>query len=457
MPIDPSIPLQVQNPKFESPMNQLAMMESAAKLGEYRNMAEEKNALRTRMSQGEFDINNPAHQRELYAIAPTTAPKIIGEMAVTSKNLAQGAESKFKTESAKIDRAISDIANHDTPQSALSSIQDSVTKGILPPEKGQMLIDQLKSMPFEKFQMTQIKNLVSAKDRYMHETVSAGEQARLGQADSHFQQRLAQETATNTLTPETIDIAANMYLKTGQMPQLGMGKAATAVRQQILNRVGVLGSKGADGTTIAPADVASNIVSNKQDVGAGTAAVKAFNTGPEGKSVVAFNTAIDHLDTMKGLADALQNGDTKAINAIGNTIAKQTGSAAPTNFDAAKQIVSAEIMKTLVSSGGGVKEREEMANMFANANSPAQLNGAITTAKKLLGGKLNSLNLQYESSTGRKDFDKKLTPAAKAEFNNIRQSQNTAAPVAIKSDSDYNALPSGAIFVGPDGQQRRKP
>ena len=444
MPIDPNIPLQVQPLKLETPMNTLAMASEVMKMGEYQQAAQEKNALRSRMAQGNFDINNPAHRQEISAIAPTIGPKFMSEMAGTNKNIAQTQEATQKIDSSKRIEAVQRIVGAPDAATAANILQSGMADGSVPVQHGTDMLKQLSTMSYPDWQMNTIRSVVKPETLYTHETVGAGTQATLKQAESHFQQRLAQETATNTLTPETIDIAANMYLKTGQMPQLGMGKAATAVRQQILNRVGVLGSQGTDGATIAPADVASNIISNKQDVGAGTAAVKAFNTGPEGKSVVAFNTAIDHLDTMSGLAKALQNGDTKAINAIGNTIAKQTGSAAPTNFDAAKQIVSAEIMKTLVSSGGGVKEREEMANMFANANSPAQLNGAITTAKKLLGGKLNSLNLQYESSTGRKDFDKKLTPAAKAEFNNIRQSQSgvTAPPAAtdmLKQNPDLAA------------------
>jgi hypothetical protein len=30
-------------------------------------------------------------------------------------------------------------------------------------------------------------------------------------------------------------------------------------------------------------------------------------------------------------------------------------------------------------------------------------------------------------------------------------------PARVTSDADYNALPSGAMFVGPDGKTRRKP
>jgi hypothetical protein len=30
-------------------------------------------------------------------------------------------------------------------------------------------------------------------------------------------------------------------------------------------------------------------------------------------------------------------------------------------------------------------------------------------------------------------------------------------PARVASDADYNALPSGTVFVGPDGKTRRKP
>ena len=33
----------------------------------------------------------------------------------------------------------------------------------------------------------------------------------------------------------------------------------------------------------------------------------------------------------------------------------------------------------------------------------------------------------------------------------------TSTPATIQSDSDYNALPSGTIFIGPDGKRRQKP
>lgn len=465
MPIDPSIPLQVQPIKIDSPTNQLAMMGEAMKLGEYQNMAEERNALRQRMSQGNFDINNAQHRQELYQLAPNSAPKVLGEMAITNKNLAQGAEANQKVDAARRIEAVQKVVSAPDANTAASIIQAGMADGSVPAAHGNDLLKQLSTMKYPDWQMNMIRSVVKPETVYAqgqenirHATPSGSAKARLAQEESHFQQRLSQETATGVLTPETLDMAANVYLKTGQMPPLGMGKAATALRQSVLNRAAQIGGKGADGATVAPADIASNIVTAKQDVGSQTKAVKDFSTGIQGRQVNAFNTAIDHLSTMDKLSDALQNNDIKAFNSLGNVIAKQTGQPAPVNFDAAKQIVTAEIIKAVVASGGGVKERQEAENNFAAANSPAQLKGVINTYKQLLGGQLNSLGLQYENTTGRKDFDKKLTGDAKKEFSNVRQAHTGgAAPVAVKSDSDYNALPSGAIFIGPDGQQRRKP
>jgi hypothetical protein len=177
--------------------------------------------------------------------------------------------------------------------------------------------------------------------------------------------------------------------------------------------------------------MASNIVTNKIDNATKTKVNKDFSTGLQGRQVTAFNTAIDHLDTMDKLVKALNNGDIRALNYISNTFSKQTGQPEITNFDSAKKIVGAEIMKTLVAGGGGVKEREEMANMFNNANSPAQLEGAIATSKQLLGGQLNSLGVTYENGTGRTDFNKKLTPAAKREFDAVRGKTKESAPTNL--------------------------
>ena len=70
--------------------------------------------------------------------------------------------------------------------------------------------------------------------------------------------------------------------------------------------------------------------------------------------MLAFGSAVKHLETLGGLIDALKNKDTIQLNRL-NNLWRQTGQTAVTNFDAAKGIVAKEIMKSIVTGGGGVK------------------------------------------------------------------------------------------------------
>ena len=230
------------------------------------------------------------------------------------------------------------------------------------------------------------------------------------------QDRLANEAATGVLSSDSLEFAANLYLQTGTLPSMGIGKGGAAIKAAIMNRAAEI-SKNSGETS---ATGAGNIVSAKQNIATQTKALKDFSTGVQGQMVTSFNTAIDHLSTMDKLADALNNGDIKAISSIGNTVAKQTGSPAPTNFDAARHIVGAEIQKAIIRAGGTGRERQEAADAFNTANSPAQLKGVIETYKQLLGGQLNSLEMQYSANTNRKDFRSKLSPAAKQVLSKLR-------------------------------------
>ena len=292
--------------------------------------------------------------------------------------------------------------------------------------------------------------------------------------------RLAAEQAPISLTPDAVDMAAHTYLRTGQLPPMGIGKNAAATKTAIMNRATELAMNpnapptaapggaapptaapggaapptaapggAAPPTAAAPTGAAANeppkvlvprtakeasdtVVTNKQDTKAQGRVLNAFTSGVEGRRVTAINTAVNHLDTMTQLTAALENGDTKAINAAANVIAKQTGAPAPTNFDAAKQIVAAEVIKAVVANGGTGKEREEAANNINTANSPAQLAGVIKTYQELMAGQLDSLKVQYTNGTGRNDFDKKfLTESSRKLFT---PAESKAAPQMSAQD-----------------------
>lgn len=150
--------------------------------------------------------------------------------------------------------------------------------------------------------------------------------------------------------------------------------------------------------------------------GAKSKARNDFTTGKNGNTVRSLNVAVQHLDQLGQLSDAMGNGNLQMVNKLGNLFATQTGSPAPTNFNAAKQLVGDEIVKAIVGAGGGVSDREEAAHNISAASSPQQLAGVIKTYQGLLSGQLVGLRQQYQKSTGLKDFEEFLAPETRAKL-----------------------------------------
>ena len=190
-------------------------------------------------------------------------------------------------------------------------------------------------------------------------------------------------------------------------------------------------------------------------------AKQTFVKGPVADSITASNTAIDHMDTLAKYGADLNNTDVRLVNAAKQGIAAAFGANAPTTFDATRRIVGQEVVKAVVANGGSMREREEAADAFNRANSPAQLAGVIQSYQALLGGRLKSTALRYENDTGLKDFNTKLLPATiraiSGETVAPAATASAGAPVKITGDADYDKLPSGTVFIDPKGQQRRKP
>lgn len=173
------------------------------------------------------------------------------------------------------------------------------------------------------------------------------------------------------------------------------------------------------------------------------AGVREFNTGTAGRSVRSFNVAIEHLNTLEPLISALGNGDIKAVNAISNSISGQFGGVAINNFESAKEIVADEIAKAVIGGQNAERDREKLQSKVSAAKSTDQLMGVVATFKELMAGQLKGLDKQYQTSTGRNDFqDRLLLPKAKAEYG--KRKDNTA-PDADSADG-MQQTPSGIKY-----------
>lgn len=224
-------------------------------------------------------------------------------------------------------------------------------------------------------------------------------------------------------------MAAALYLKTGTLPPLGGGKNAALAKANIMNMAALMNQ----GKT--PEESANSVFQNKQNRAAEQQALKTFAGGIEGRTKRSMNTATDHLFTLEEAGLALDNGDIRLFNSIGNKINKELGVAAPTSFDAVKKIVAGEIVKATTGSAGALGDRQEVEQSIMSANSPKQLLEGINYYKKLMAGQLNSLELQWETGTNRPKSEfrqglskKTLSLLPPIESDKLPQSINKSTP-----------------------------
>jgi hypothetical protein len=132
---------------------------------------------------------------------------------------------------------------------------------------------------------------------------------------------------------------------------------------------------------------------------------KAFAVGKQGDQVRALNVAISHLDTLERLGRELDNPTSiRPLNAIFQDVAAATGRTAPVDYNAARQIIGEEIVKSVVSGGGGVTERMEAGRNLDRANTGEQTASIANTYRTLMAGQMVGLEKQYGAGTGFNDF-----------------------------------------------------
>jgi hypothetical protein len=174
MPIDASIPLQGKGLQLESPMNQLAMMSDAMKIGEMQRGLGVQNELRKAIGEG-VDVSTPEGFKRLASIDPTAAIKFRTQGLEGRKLQSEVDTSEYNLKNTKINTAITRLANLHTSQEAAASIAEQVQSGDIPPERGQQLMRELQSMPFQQFKTSQLTGILSAKDNLSNQLTKRGQ------------------------------------------------------------------------------------------------------------------------------------------------------------------------------------------------------------------------------------------------------------------------------------------
>jgi hypothetical protein len=135
------------------------------------------------------------------------------------------------------------------------------------------------------------------------------------------------------MSEDAKDMAAQMYLQTGNLPSLGMGKDAAELRRDILNRAAALG-KG------------QNVAANKADYGANSAALKQV-VGMKNAVEAYESTAGKNLDLFIEQAKNVPDTGIPILNAPTRALAEKMGSDKVAAYNAARQVAVTEIARVV--------------------------------------------------------------------------------------------------------------
>jgi hypothetical protein len=196
--------------------------------------------------------------------------------------------------------------------------------------------------------------------------------------------------------------------------------------------------------------------------------LRSATSGKIGQNVASFNTAIGHLDTLDQSIDALGNTSftpyNRAANAARATYDPDFASNLR-NFEASKTAVIDELTRAFRGTGGNVHDLQQWEENINSADSPQALHSAVRRVSELLHSRIDALGDQYNRGMQLKvpkDSTELLSPKAKDALDRIeggaKAKQGAAAGgiPRVTTDAERDALPSGRLYIGPDGQTRRK-
>jgi hypothetical protein len=180
--INPNIALSVNPPKFDTGVNQLAMMEGAMKLGEMQRGVESQNKLRDLYSQG-VDISTPEGFKQVASIDPATAiklrkdalegQKLQGEIKKTGFELTEKGMGIMRERS-------KDLLQNTSDENYIAHIQEGLRDGLISPEQAKRSVQIFTAVPANQRAAFITNNLAKAEKLFEAKTITAAqEQANL--------------------------------------------------------------------------------------------------------------------------------------------------------------------------------------------------------------------------------------------------------------------------------------
>ena len=361
--INAAIPLGVQPLKTESSANQLAMMESAAKLGEYQQNISRTNALRG------LDRTDPNYLNKVYQIDPATGMKMEAHTAGVKKNIAQATKAETENVSEHIKLRREALANVTTPEEfkawsadnyKVPALKDYFGSQGMTSELSQAKIDAALKQP-GGFQQLLGSAMLGSGELYKRNNMTASEKGQLG---------VAQQTLANANNPE---LQATLAAAKASGTEIGKAKTQAAIAlpgaiatgeeaiRKIDALVGALPVKNDEGKIVQAGTKPH--VGFGQSVGFGIPGLKYI----PGTSAADFNARLNEVqggaflqafNTLKGGGSITETEGTKATQAINRMSTAQSekefNTAAREYQDVIRTGIARAKAKAANAGGGGV-------------------------------------------------------------------------------------------------------
>lgn len=209
--------------------------------------------------------------------------------------------------------------------------------------------------------------------------------------------------AAGLITPQAKEQAYQLAKSKGDLTEAIAGRDPIAAGQLSSYIAKRAGEEGISGLQLA---------ANQQSYKSRQGVLNDFTTGGSSDKITAINTAVLHTNALLPLIDALQTKNLTRINAAKQAYQKETGVAAPTNYETLANMAVGEINSAINKNGGDVAERERITAPFKSSGGPDVLKGAVKTAVTALAGKTESLANRWDVGTegNQGNFGKFLMP-----------------------------------------------
>jgi hypothetical protein len=178
MPIDPSIPLQAKNVQLESPVNRLAMMGEAVKLGEMQRSIDTQNKLRELYSQG-IDVGTPEGFKQVAALDPATALKLRTDALQGQKLQGEIKKTGVEIDQKTYDLAkqrMGDLAFNPSDSNIKAHLEDGILRKEITPAQANATLQNVMSMDQAQRKQYFTELSVKVEERYKMNTISAAQQ-----------------------------------------------------------------------------------------------------------------------------------------------------------------------------------------------------------------------------------------------------------------------------------------